>query len=48
MDSKMWREVGQAFRTLSTLGDGCRCILLTGSGKSFCAGIDIADESFGL
>lgn len=31
---------------LGTLGDGCRCILLTGSGKAFSAGIDTSDTSF--
>eukprot|EP00559_Dactyliosolen_fragilissimus_P008165 CAMPEP_0184856158 /NCGR_PEP_ID=MMETSP0580-20130426/1315_1 /TAXON_ID=1118495 /ORGANISM="Dactyliosolen fragilissimus" /LENGTH=250 /DNA_ID=CAMNT_0027350985 /DNA_START=416 /DNA_END=1168 /DNA_ORIENTATION=- len=30
------------------MGDGCRCVLLTGNGKSFCAGIDISDPEFGL
>ncbi len=44
----MWREIGETFRTLGTTGDGTRCILLVGEGKSFCAGIDIADENFGL
>lgn len=42
----MWKELGDAFRTLGTTGDGCRCILLIGSGKGFCGGIDIADEKF--
>lgn len=42
----MWKEIGQAFRKLGTFGDGCRCILLTGKGKGFCAGIDITDETF--
>jgi delta(3,5)-delta(2,4)-dienoyl-CoA isomerase len=47
---KLWREIGDVFRTLGTLGekDSCRCILLIGNGKSFCAGIDIADPDFGL
>lgn len=44
----MWREIGEAFRSLGSIGDGCRCILLVGVGKSFCAGIDVADENFGL
>ncbi len=44
----MWREIGKAFRLLGTLGDDTRCILLIGSGKSFCAGIDVTDSSFGL
>lgn len=44
----MWREIGKAFRTLATLGDDTRCILLIGNGKSFCAGIDVTDPSFGF
>ena len=44
----MWREIGKAFRLLGTLGDDTRCILLIGNGKSFCAGIDVTDPSFGL
>jgi len=44
----MWRELGEVFRTLGSTGDGCRCILLIGEGRSFCAGIDISDENFGL
>jgi enoyl-CoA hydratase/carnithine racemase len=44
----MWREIGIAFRAIGSLGDDCRCVLLVGAGKSFCAGIDIADENFGL
>ena len=42
----MWREIGDAFRLLGTLGDGCRCVLLQGNGKAFSAGIDTADSSF--
>ena len=42
----MWKEIGKAFSVLGTLGDGCRCILLSGSGKSFCAGIDTTDAAF--
>ena len=41
----MWREIGEAFRSLGSIGDGCRCILLVGVGKSFCAGIDVADDN---
>ena len=44
----MWREIGAIFKTLGSNGNDCRCILLVGEGKSFCAGIDITDESFGL
>lgn len=42
----MWREIGNVFGLLGTEGDGCRCILLTGSGKSFSSGIDTSDPSF--
>ena len=42
----MWKEIGEAFRIIGTTGDGCRCILLTGSGKGFCGGIDITDDLF--
>jgi len=48
INAKMWREIGDAFHAIGSLGDGCRCVLLIGAGKSFCAGIDIADENFGL
>lgn len=44
----MWKEIGQVFSTIGTIGDGCRCALLMGSGKAFCAGIDISDPNFGL
>ena len=46
MNASMWREIGQVFRMLGTTGDGCRCIILTGSEKHFSAGIDVADPSF--
>jgi delta(3,5)-delta(2,4)-dienoyl-CoA isomerase len=42
----MWKEIGEAFRHLGTIGDGCRCIILRGSGKGFSAGIDLTDEKF--
>lgn len=42
----MWREINDAFGLLGSLGDGCRCILLSGSGKAFSAGIDTSDPSF--
>lgn len=50
INSKMWREIGDAFCCLSALGgkDDCRCILLVGKGKSFCSGIDISDPNFGF
>ena len=44
----MWREIGEAFRLIGSTGDGCRCALLLGNGKSFCAGIDTSDPDFGL
>eukprot|EP01082_Thalassiosira_pseudonana_P010336 g9374.t1 g9374 contig36:442805-443748(+) len=46
INAKMWKEIGEAFNLLGTTGDGCRCILLTGSGKGFCGGIDLTDEKF--
>lgn len=42
----MWREIGDSFRKIGTIGDGCRCVLLIGSGKGFCGGIDISDKRF--
>eukprot|EP00536_Pseudo-nitzschia_multiseries_P004461 jgi/Psemu1/302611/fgenesh1_kg.74_\ len=45
----MWREIGEVFSILGRTGDDCRAIVLTGAGtKAFTAGIDIADEAFGL
>ena len=44
----MWKEIGQLFSESGTNGEDYRCILLIGEGKSFCAGIDISDENFGL
>jgi Delta3,5-Delta2,4-dienoyl-CoA isomerase len=46
INAKMWKEIGEAFTSLGTLGDGCRCILLMGSGKGFSGGIDISDPTF--
>lgn len=46
INAQMWREIGEAFGTLGTTGDGCRCALLTGSGRAFCGGIDVSDERF--
>eukprot|EP00584_Thalassiosira_punctigera_P023137 CAMPEP_0172558642 /NCGR_PEP_ID=MMETSP1067-20121228/80101_1 /TAXON_ID=265564 ORGANISM="Thalassiosira punctigera, Strain Tpunct2005C2" /NCGR_SAMPLE_ID=MMETSP1067 /ASSEMBLY_ACC=CAM_ASM_000444 /LENGTH=197 /DNA_ID=CAMNT_0013348043 /DNA_START=36 /DNA_END=625 /DNA_ORIENTATION=+ len=42
----MWKEIGDAFAWIGTTGDGCRCVLLIGSGKGFCGGIDVTDEKF--
>jgi delta(3,5)-delta(2,4)-dienoyl-CoA isomerase len=42
----MWKEIGDAFFHIGTTGDGCRCILMIGSGKGFCGGIDVTDEKF--
>ncbi|CAB9509542.1 Delta(3,5)-Delta(2,4)-dienoyl-CoA isomerase, mitochondrial [Seminavis robusta] len=44
----MWREIGHAFGRLGCgePGDDSRCLLLTGSGRGFCAGIDVQDLSF--
>ena len=46
INAKMWKEIGEAFTSLGTLGDGCRCILLMGSGTGFSGGIDISDPTF--
>ena len=46
MNRKLWKEIGRAFSNLGNLGDECRCILLTGCGSGFSAGIDISDSSF--
>mmetsp|Transcript_9058 Transcript_9058/g.16487 ORF Transcript_9058/g.16487 Transcript_9058/m.16487 type:complete len:309 (-) Transcript_9058:1527-2453(-) len=48
INAKMWREIGEAFRLIGSTGDGCRCVLVVGHGKGFCAGIDVSDPSFGL
>ena len=44
----MWKEIGSVFKLIGTTGDGCRCVLLVGKGKAFCAGIDFLDPDFGL
>jgi len=48
INSKMWKEIGHAFRNIGSTGDGTRCVLLVGAGEGFCAGIDITDENFGF
>merc|ERR1719223_1597775 len=48
INSQMWKEIGHAFKLIGSAGDGCRCVLLVGNGKAFCAGIDISDPNFGL
>ena len=45
VDRVMWNEIGDVFSSLGSMGDGCRCILLVGSGSSFSAGIDVTDPS---
>ncbi len=42
----MWKEIGEAFHEVGSMGDGCRCVLLKGSGKGFCGGIDVTDQTF--
>ena len=46
LHAAMWKEIGHVFSTLGTTGDGSRCVLLVGHGKSFCAGIDVTDPAF--
>ena len=46
INAKMWKEIGVAFNQVGSIGDGCRCVLLVGSGKGFCGGIDTSDEKF--
>ena len=46
INAKMWKEIGIAFNQVGSIGDGCRCVLLVGSGKGFCGGIDTSDEKF--
>lgn len=42
MNKAMWTELGDAFTRLGT-DPACRCVVLTGEGKHFSSGIDIAD-----
>ena len=44
LNANLWREIGKVFNDLSNEVD-CRCVLLSGAGQSFCAGIDISDDS---
>ena len=45
MNSRLWKEIGIAFSRLGQTGD-CRCIILSGVGKAFSAGIDVTDSKF--
>jgi delta(3,5)-delta(2,4)-dienoyl-CoA isomerase len=45
ISAALWVEIGEVFNKLGKLGDGCRCIVLTGSGKAFSSGLDIFDQS---
>jgi delta(3,5)-delta(2,4)-dienoyl-CoA isomerase len=45
MSAALWREIGDAFSRLGRLGDDCRCIVLTGIGKAFSAGLDVSDPT---
>jgi delta(3,5)-delta(2,4)-dienoyl-CoA isomerase len=46
MNATMWKEMGHVFSVLGRTGDGCRCVLLTGTGSCFSAGIDVTDPTF--
>lgn len=41
MNEQFWREIGHCFAALAN-DTSCRCVLLTGEGKMFSAGIDLA------
>ena len=41
LNMEMWAEVATCFKELSATSD-CRVIILSGNGKAFCAGIDLA------
>eukprot|EP00980_Cylindrotheca_fusiformis_P028965 scaffold22680_cov107-Cylindrotheca_fusiformis.AAC.34 len=45
MNSDFWKEIGLVFDRLGRVGD-CRCIVISGVGKSFSAGIDVTDTKF--
>lgn len=40
MNTRMWREIGFCFSRLGNISS-CRCVILTGAGKMFSAGIDL-------
>lgn len=48
LNSHMWREIEMIFRNIGISPDysPCRCVLLMGSGNSFCSGIDFSDPNF--
>ncbi|KAL3939304.1 MAG: hypothetical protein SGBAC_005946 [Bacillariaceae sp.] len=45
INSDGWKEIGNIFASVAQDGT-CRCIVLSGIGKAFSAGIDITDPSF--
>lgn len=46
VNAVMWKEIGHIFSVIGQTGDGCRCVLLTGTGSCFSAGIDVTDPTF--
>lgn len=44
MSRRMWAEIGDAFRFLARVDLPVRAILLTGSGRNFTSGLDMADH----
>jgi len=50
INSKMWREIGHLFTNVDSDArySSVRCIILSGAGRAFCAGIDIFDGKFNL
>ena len=45
LSAAIWLEIGEVFSRLGRMGDGCRCIVLTGAGKAFSSGLDVSDPS---
>jgi len=41
IDNPLWRAIGEAFRA-ATADDSVRCVLLTGAGENFSAGVDLS------
>ena len=42
---QMLGELGQAVRDVANPANGARCLLLTGTGRAFCSGANLADDA---